>query len=102
MPEFVRVCRVEDIPAGEVRMLQADERTKIALCNRDGQLYCLSNFCPHLTGNLGEGTLEEDVLVCPEHGWRFKLETGRCTTVRGKSAHTFPIEIEDGWVLVGL
>jgi nitrite reductase/ring-hydroxylating ferredoxin subunit len=82
-------------------MVEAD-RTKVALCKREGTVYALSNFCPHLTGNLGEGAIEDDVLVCPEHGWRFKLSSGRCTTMRGKSAHTFPVQIEADWILVGV
>jgi 3-phenylpropionate/trans-cinnamate dioxygenase ferredoxin subunit len=101
MPEFFRVCRVDEIQPGEVKLVEADG-TKIALCNRDGSLHALSNFCPHLTGNLGEGKMEGEVLVCPEHGWRFRLDTGRCVTMRGKSAHVFPVEVEGEWVLVGV
>lgn len=101
MPDFHRVCRVEEIAPGEVKLVEAD-RTKIALCNHEGSLHALSNFCPHLTGDLGAGTIEGDLLVCPEHGWRFKMTTGRCVTVRGQTAHVFPVEIEDGWVKVGV
>lgn len=82
-------------------MVDADG-TRIALCNRGGALFALSNYCPHMTGNLGEGSLDGDVLVCPEHGWRFKLDSGRCTTVRGQSAHTFPVRLDGEWVLVGV
>lgn len=101
MPLFVKVCREEEVAEGTVRLVEADG-TKVALCRQNGHLYALSNFCPHLTGNLGEGELDGDVLVCPEHGWRFKLSTGRCTTVRGQSAHTFPVEVRDEWVYVGV
>jgi nitrite reductase/ring-hydroxylating ferredoxin subunit len=101
MPRFIRVCRKEEVPAGQVRLVEADG-TKLALCHHDGTYYALSNYCPHMTGNLGEGTIDGDVLVCPEHGWRFKLDSGRCTTVRGQSAHTFPVRIDDEWILVGL
>ena len=101
MPTFFRVCRADDVPPGQVRLVEADG-TKLALCHQAGRYYALSNFCPHLTGNLGEGTLDGDGLVCPEHGWRFKLATGRCTNVRGHSAHAFPVAVEDGWILVGL
>lgn len=101
MPEFVKVCSVDDVPAGQIRLVEADG-TKIALCNRDGRFYAVSNFCPHLTGNLSEGKIEDDVLVCPEHGWRFKLATGRCVSMPGRSAHTFPVQIEEGWVLIGV
>ena len=101
MPVFHRVCKTTDLAPGEVRLVEAD-RTKVALCNKEGQYFAVSNFCPHLTGNLSEGKIEDDVLVCPEHGWRFKLATGRCTTMPGQSAHTFPVRIEEEWVLVGV
>ena len=101
MPVFVRVCRRDEVAVGEIKLVEADG-TKIALCNKDGVLHALSNFCPHLTGNLSEGSLEGDVLICPEHGWRFKLTTGRCTTMPGQNAHSFPVKIEDEWVLVGV
>jgi nitrite reductase/ring-hydroxylating ferredoxin subunit len=101
MPQFVSVCRADELADGDVRLVEADG-TKIALCRREGRFFALSNFCPHLTGNLGEGSLDGDELVCPEHYWRFKVATGRCTNVRGQTAHTFPVRVEDGWVLVGV
>lgn len=101
MPEFYQVCREDQIAEGAVCTVKAD-RTKIAICRYNGKVYALSNFCPHLTGNLGEGTLDEDQLVCPEHGWRFRVQSGRCTNMPGRNAHSFPVEIRDGWVYVGL
>lgn len=101
MPEFVRVCHQDEVAEGEVKLVVADG-TKVALCKSAGRFHALSNFCPHLTGNLSEGEIDGDVLVCPEHGWRFKLTTGRCTTMRGQSAHTFPVEIRDEWVFIGV
>ena len=102
MPRFVKVCRADAVAEGAVMLVDADG-TKVALCRRAGQLFALSNFCPHLTGNLGEGKLDGDELVCPEHFWRFKLGTGRCVNVPGQSAHAFPVRLDDdGWALVGV
>lgn len=101
MPTFVRVCSNQEIAEGQVRLVVADG-TKLALCRHEGRVYALSNFCPHLTGNLSEGTIEEGLLVCPEHGWRFRLSSGRCVTMPGKSAHAFPVRIEGDSVLVGV
>lgn len=101
MPKFVRVCPVDDIAEGSVSMKEADG-TKLAICKNNGTIYAMSNYCPHMTGNLGEGRIEDGALVCPEHFWRFKLSTGRCLSLPDRSAHTFPVRIEDGWVLVGL
>ena len=101
MPRFVRVCRVDDLPDGAVRLLVADG-TKLAVCRVGAAIHALSNYCPHLTGDLGAGKLDGDELVCPEHAWRFKVGSGRCTNVPGRSAHVFPVRIEDGWALVGV
>ena len=101
MPSFFRVCRASELADGMVKLVEANG-TKIALCQQAGKVYALSNFCPHLTGNLSEGKLEGDELICPEHFWRFKVHSGRCVTMTGKSAHTFPVQIEDDWIAVGV
>ena len=46
--------------------------------------------------------LEDGEVVCPLHRWRFRLSTGRCTSVRGESVHRFDHRVEDGrvWVRV--
>ena len=51
-------------------------------------------------GALGLGWVEEGEAVCPLHRWRFKLTTGRCTTVRGESVHAFRCEVrgDEVWV----
>ncbi|HEY6422019.1 MAG TPA: Rieske 2Fe-2S domain-containing protein [Pseudonocardiaceae bacterium] len=40
--------------------------------------------CPHLRADLGRfGSIEDGVLTCALHGWRFDLATGRCLTAAG-------------------
>jgi nitrite reductase/ring-hydroxylating ferredoxin subunit len=101
MPRFISVSRVDELADGDVRLVEADG-TRIALCRFKGQFFALSDFCPHLTGHLSEGTLDGDELVCPEHFWRFKVHSGRCVNVRGNHAHTFPVKIIDDEVYVGV
>lgn len=35
-------------------------------------------ICPHLLGPLSTGDITEGIVVCPWHGYRFELATGRC------------------------
>lgn len=51
---------------------------------------------------MGHGWIEEGEAVCPLHHWRFKLSTGRCTSVRGETLHRFESEIrgDEVWVKV--
>lgn len=40
--------------------------------------------CPHLRADLSRfGTIEDGVLSCALHGWRFDLSTGQCLTSEG-------------------
>jgi UDP-MurNAc hydroxylase len=49
------------------------------LCTHKSATYEVQKYCPHMLANLEEiGFInEDDHLVCPLHGWKFDLETGR-------------------------
>ena len=76
LPLYVTVAQVDEIPPGTCRTVEADG-IFFALCNVNGTFLAVDNTCPHAGGPLGEGSLEEDVLECPWHGWRFNVRTGK-------------------------
>jgi UDP-MurNAc hydroxylase len=44
----------------------------------------VQRHCPHLKANLARfARIDDDVLTCQMHGWRFDLPTGRCLTSAG-------------------
>ena len=49
-----------------------------------------------------EGRVEDGVLTCPWHGFRFDLRTGECRTVRGTALAAHAVEVVDGRVRVRL
>jgi cholesterol 7-desaturase len=50
--------------------------------NKDGKVFVLDAFCPHMGANLGVGGIVRgDCIECPFHQWRFSGEDGRCTEV---------------------
>ncbi len=66
----------------------------------DGRLVAFRNACPHRGGPVGEGVVLGDVVICPWHGWRFRLADG--ANVANPLARLVAIEAreEDGRVLV--
>ena len=43
--------------------------------------YLIQRRCPHMKGDLTRfGQVEDGILTCTLHGWRFELATGRCLT----------------------
>jgi nitrite reductase/ring-hydroxylating ferredoxin subunit len=101
MPYFVAVCRTSDVREGGALGVEVDG-LPIAVFNDGGAFHALLGRCPHSSGPLGQGWVEEGEAVCPLHRWRFQLRTGRCTTVRGESIHRFACEVRGDEVWVGV
>lgn len=47
-----------------------------------GATYRLEKFCPHAGGNLTHARIDDGVLICPLHGWRFRVSDGKCLTAK--------------------
>ncbi|MFI5455062.1 MAG: Rieske (2Fe-2S) protein [Isosphaerales bacterium] len=101
MAEWVAVCRLNEVPVGRGRSLDA-AGMRLAVFRVGDDLVALSGRCPHSGGSLGHGWIEGCEVVCPLHQWRFKLADGRCTTVRGQGVHRFRCEVrgDEVWVEV--
>jgi len=77
MADFVAVCKIDDLPPGEVRQFKVNGR-EIALARvSTGDCYAVDGRCTHLRGPLGEGTLDGTTLTCPWHGSQFDVTSGR-------------------------
>ena len=83
---------------------------KIALFRgANGKVTALKSRCPHLGADLCQGTVEENSLQCPFHGWKFN-GVGKCNFVPNESAipqsaktHSYPVVEKYGaiWVCNG-
>jgi nitrite reductase/ring-hydroxylating ferredoxin subunit len=55
---------------------------RYAVGNAKGELFAVTRVCRHLFADLAEGSIDKDgCLVCPRHGSRYDVKTGRM--VRG-------------------
>jgi len=98
----VDVCPVEELPPGTVKIVHAG-LVSVGVYNIDGELYGLEDRCSHDDGPLAEGDWEpeEGIAVCPRHGARFDIRTGRPLTLPAYlPVETFPVRVEDGFVKV--
>src|SRR5688500_9212255 len=99
MPEknFQHVCAADHVPPEHSRAFSiADERgnkIEIALFNVDGKFYAISNVCVHQGGPLSKGTLENDIVTCPWHGWKYSIKNGRSPHEGGDSVSSYPVQV---------
>jgi 3-phenylpropionate/trans-cinnamate dioxygenase ferredoxin component len=103
----LEVCPLEELPSGTVRIVETPQPfLSIGVYNCDGELFALEDRCSHDDGPLCEGEFDcgERVAVCPRHGARFDITTGRALTLPAYIAvDTFPVRVrDDGMVVVGV
>ena len=83
MADFVKVAKTQDIGPGQARLVEIQGK-EIALFNVDGTFFALDNTCTHRGGPLADGEVSGHVVICPLHGARFDVRTGK---VVGPPAH---------------
>ncbi len=98
----VDVCPLEELPPGTVRVVQSGS-VFVGVYNLGGDLYAIEDRCSHDDGPLAEGDWEpeEGVAICPRHGARFDIRTGRALTLPAyEGVETFAVRVKDGVVTV--
>ncbi|HEX5467487.1 MAG TPA: non-heme iron oxygenase ferredoxin subunit [Gaiellaceae bacterium] len=96
------VAPVEELPPGEVKIVRAGELA-IGVYNLDGEYYAIEDRCSHDDGPLAEGDFdpEEGVAICPRHGSKFDIRTGRALSLPAYlPVEAFEVFVEDGLVKV--
>lgn len=99
-PQEVRVAAVDEMRDGEVRHVKIEKRD-IALVRASGEFYALSDVCRHAFAPLSDGFVDDHVLVCPWHGWRYDIRDGT-TDHPDADVRTFPVTVRGGEVFVTL
>ena len=90
-----------DLEIGKSAIIEVGDK-EIALFNYKGNYYAIDNTCPHRGAPLGEGRIEEGILICPNHEWRFELKSGWCPQNPELSTEVYPIKVQDGKIYVRL
>ena len=101
---LVDVCAVGELPQDSGRVVRTAS-LDIGVYNLAGELYAVEDRCSHDDGPLAEGELDAEVgvAVCPRHGARIDIRSGRPLTLPAVlPVATFPVLVEDGRVVVEL
>ncbi|MHC4933557.1 MAG: Rieske (2Fe-2S) protein [Planctomycetota bacterium] len=99
MAAYRAVLPASELPPGEARRIEIDG-LEIALFNIDGTTHATENTCLHAGGPLHEGTLEEGVVTCPWHDWKFEVATGRCNLNPKVRLRRYPVRVREATIEV--
>ena len=99
MSDFVAVAKVGAIPPGQGQAFAVNGRM-VAVFNLPEGYQAIDDFCPHMGASLAGGYVENGIVSCPWHAWRFKICDGTwCDNPRIK-IDAFEVKVEGDDILV--
>ncbi len=92
---FYNLGPLSRIPLGKGKLF-AVAATLIAVFRaRSGQVFATQATCPHRGGVLANGVIGGTRLVCPLHGFKFDLASGRALGKGCSALKTYQVEVSD-------
>ncbi|WP_044896544.1 Fe-S cluster biogenesis protein NfuA [Bacillus alveayuensis] len=85
---------VSELKVGQPLRFSCD-KGDILLVQLEGKVMAFRNQCPHMGMSLDGGLVDESIITCPWHGFRFDLSTGECITAPHVQLEPFPVRVED-------
>ena len=100
MSDWIAVAVVGELAPGASRVVDVDGVT-VAVFNIGGEYFAIEDVCTHDGGELANGVLEGDQIICPRHGARFCVRTGEALSAPAyEPTAKFPVRINNGVVQV--
>ncbi len=96
---FAVSIKEAQIPEGKFRAVRVRGKPLLFL-KVSGQIYAVSNYCPHMGCALQGGTLEGYILMCGCHGWKFDIRTGAYLENPSTKLTCYPCKVENGKIYV--
>ena len=100
--EFVPVIHKEDLKGGERIFVEIDD-LEIVVFNIAGEYFAIGDICSHDDGPLGEGLTDEYEVICPRHGARFDIRTGKANSLPAiVDIPAYPIRVVGDQIEIGV
>ena len=75
MGQRVSIGKAEDVPEGGSVVVEVNGKD-VAVFRAGGRFFAIDDLCPHMGASLSGGYVEDGVVTCPWHYWRFRLADG--------------------------
>lgn len=99
---WVEVGTLDDLWEGEMMCLEVEGEQVLLVHLAEGHISAFQGICPHQETSLGDGYLEEEVLVCSAHLWEFNARTGAGVNPSGAQLYRYEVKVEGETIHVGV
>ncbi len=89
------VITLDELKEDEVTYVHAEDRDLFIYYAND-TVKVFDSHCPHQVTNIPELALEDCILTCPKHQWKFDIKTGECIEKGNRPLNQFESRLEDG------
>jgi nitrite reductase/ring-hydroxylating ferredoxin subunit len=97
--KLIACLKESDLKEGQMKRVQVSGRS-IFLARKGGQVFALSNICPHMGCSLEKGILREYMVMCPCHGWKFDIRNGQYEENKAVTLARYQVQIQNGRVYI--
>ncbi len=96
---FVASIKESEIKEGQMKGVYIKGRP-ILLVRQGGQVFGVSNRCPHMGCLLQGGILRDYSVMCPCHGWKFDIRNGQYEEIDTITLATYRCKVQNGKIYV--
>jgi 3-phenylpropionate/trans-cinnamate dioxygenase ferredoxin subunit len=86
---------------GEIAVLEVQGK-KICYTRYERAFYAFAYKCPHASGIMADGFMDDGNVVCPLHRYRFNVKNGYNSSGEGFYLKTYPLEQREDGIYIGL
>jgi 3-phenylpropionate/trans-cinnamate dioxygenase ferredoxin component len=100
--QYVEIAGEDELPVNERIFLEWNEQP-IVILNLAGTLYAIGDVCSHDNGPVGEGEVVGFEIICPRHGARFDIRSGKATRSPAfTDIPSYAVKVENGKIFLGI
>ncbi len=100
MAEFIKAIEEKDLKEAGLLSVHISGQA-VCLAKTGTKVFAFDDTCTHAGCSLAGGLLENGVVECPCHGARFSIESGSVLALPAtQPVKTYPVKVENGWVMV--
>lgn len=90
-----------EFDASDRKMVDFGGEKQVGLFKVDGEFFAISAWCSHQKTSMVHGDIEGHELMCPLHGARFDLRSGKNLSLPAvRPVESYAVKVEDGKIYI--